>query len=1105
MTPRHLLTTLISRLGVGAPARARVCNGGTAAPASAQRRIGSLGREGWSGLCVAGLLLTLAFGVTPALANTFEGFRPPAIGEGKGSEAGQLELAAPFGVATGLNGNNGAAIAGSGVAVNDGNHDVYVADTGNHRVDEFESDGMFVRAFGKEVNKTKVDTPGATEAEKNVCSGGLEECQKGAVGKVPGELFGELAQPRFIAVDNPPGPGQGDVYVGDGVGREAANEQQLVELDGASGGSFTLSFEGHTTSPIPFSSRPPNSYEDVANTVSALEAATGEHGVFTVYDETNADGEEVALLVEFGGALKESVTGVLGCDGAALTPTPGKCETRVAREGSPLVVEGITKFNESGGLEEGWGEKGRLTGAGGYELVGQFSGLTVNSAGDVFASAGRTGQEIYEFEPSGAFGPDTKPVKLKYISLGASGIAVNSAGDFYVVSSSGYFHHEVSAAYEYSPSGEDLGRVSAERESEPPPTGLALNAASGALYLGLGDEIEQASPLLTFGSPPLQGSAGVAVDSSTGEAPFGGAVYAANTVEDRIDVNTLLLSAETLPATGVSATGMTLHGEVNPEGLPIENCYFEYGMSTSYGQSAECEPGAVGIGEGTSPVGVSARIAGLQGGTVYHFRVVAVKRGQPVPGVDLLAPVTLTLAVIAGAEAKDLSSGGATLTATVDPEGLAVETCTFEYGTGTGYGQSVACKPSAIGSGSEAVPVSARLNGLEANTTYRWRLSVKDANGEAYEPGHTFVYPTSGSELPDRRAYEMVTPPAKNGASIGTVFFGPSYGISEGEGSGSLRPGPERVVGESIQCLPGSESCTPTRGDDKAEGEPFEFTRAASGWASTALAPSASQFSENLVWLLGANEGNALFSMPTAPGAQDDWYKREAGAGGEGPEGTFTDIGPLSPPSAGPTVLENTDPEAQPVTTADLSHVVWDSTKQWPFAEELDPSGADGGYQALEYAGIGGSQPLLVGINEQGKPFSGCETDVGYGYPGHESTWNAVSADGRTVYFTTEGCGTQPKQLYARIDGEEPEVEGKRLKPETVAISASQCGAGHGSGEVECRQAPASDAVFAGASADGTKAFFRLSSRSGGDARGRMGRLSRDFGAKGSPRKLRTR
>jgi hypothetical protein len=39
----------------------------------------------------------------------------------------------------------------------------------------------------------------------------------------------------------------------------------------------------------------------------------------------------------------------------------------------------------------------------------------------------------------------------------------------------------------------------------------------------------------------------------------------------------------------------------------------------------------------------------------------------------------------------------------------------------------------------------------------------------------------------------------------------------------------------------------------------------------------------------------------------------------------------------------------------------------------------------------------------------------------------------------------------------------------------------------------------------GPEPLLWLSSRSGGDARGRMGRLSRDFGAKGSPRKLRTR
>jgi len=61
----------------------------------------------------------LLFGGT-ALANSTHTFSQ-AFGS-KGSAAGQLELAS-----------------NSGVAVNDETHDIYVADTGNHRIDEFEA------------------------------------------------------------------------------------------------------------------------------------------------------------------------------------------------------------------------------------------------------------------------------------------------------------------------------------------------------------------------------------------------------------------------------------------------------------------------------------------------------------------------------------------------------------------------------------------------------------------------------------------------------------------------------------------------------------------------------------------------------------------------------------------------------------------------------------------------------------------------------------------------------------------------------------------------------------------------------------------------------
>ena len=144
-----------------------------------------------------------------------------------------------------------------------------------------------------------------------------------------------------------------------------------------------------------------------------------------------------------------------------------------------------------------------------------------------------------------------------------------------------------------------------------------------------------------FSSAQLRGGAGVAVD------PGSGAVYAASTAgpaPDRVDVFTLLLTAETGKAADVTATSMTVYGEVNPEGSSIENCYFEYGPTANYGQSAECEPGPAGIGSGTGEVPVQAKLTGLQGGTVYHFRVVAVKREKAIPGNDVSAPATLAVA-----------------------------------------------------------------------------------------------------------------------------------------------------------------------------------------------------------------------------------------------------------------------------------------------------------------------------------------------------------------------------------------------------------------------------------------------------------------------------
>src|SRR3712207_2587759 len=88
-------------------------------------------------------------------------------------------------------------------------------------------------------------------------------------------------------------------------------------------------------------------------------------------------------------------------------------------------------------------------------------------------------------------------------------------------------------------------------------------------------------------------------------------------------------SATTGPASGVSRSGATLNGTVDPNGTAT-SWYFEYGTTTAYGlRTADAD-----AGEGDDPVAVSAAVSGLSAGTTYHFRLVAVNADGTVQGTD---------------------------------------------------------------------------------------------------------------------------------------------------------------------------------------------------------------------------------------------------------------------------------------------------------------------------------------------------------------------------------------------------------------------------------------------------------------------------------------
>jgi hypothetical protein len=99
------------------------------------------------------------------------------------------------------------------------------------------------------------------------------------------------------------------------------------------------------------------------------------------------------------------------------------------------------------------------------------------------------------------------------------------------------------------------------------------------------------------------------------------------------------------------------------------------------------------------------------------------------------AKPTVTAGAVTGLEAT-----AATLTGTVNPNGGAVGSCRFEWGTTTAYGSSAPCTP-APGAGSSPVAVSAPASGLAAATTYRWRLSATNIFGTTRHAGKAFTTP----------------------------------------------------------------------------------------------------------------------------------------------------------------------------------------------------------------------------------------------------------------------------------------------------------------------------------------------------------------------------
>ena len=133
--------------------------------------------------------------------------------------------------------------------------------------------------------------------------------------------------------------------------------------------------------------------------------------------------------------------------------------------------------------------------------------------------------------------------------------------------------------------------------------------------MSLRDRVSATLSIRTI-SHRMQTTAAVAVVVGTGMLAFVSPAFA--------------ITASTAPATSVTFASATLHGRVNPEGVPLTHCEFEYTNRAGFGivngvgpEIAPCVPAVASIPTDSTTHAVSAEISGLIPGQEYQFRLVS--------------------------------------------------------------------------------------------------------------------------------------------------------------------------------------------------------------------------------------------------------------------------------------------------------------------------------------------------------------------------------------------------------------------------------------------------------------------------------------------------
>jgi DNA-binding beta-propeller fold protein YncE len=577
-----------------------------------------------------------------------------------------------------------------GAAVDQSSGNVYVTDSGHHRVTEFDATGDFILTFGSNVNLTAVEA-GGTEEERDVCTAASGDvCQEG----VAGGGVGQFNMPWGAAVDNSGGAANGHIYVADfeegavdvydSPSTPDAVTPKITESD-IPPGDLGAAGTGEPFGPIGVAVDQANGDVYVADEHNSVIDVFNPANGYEFVEQMSAD-----IATPFGLAVNSANGHVYSANvgGATVELGPnGEFIKELTAGGSfaVAVAAGRVYVTKQTSIEE-------YDAANGEHLQTFGSGQLVNVLG--LAVNGTTGS---------VYGPDDSE---NFVNIFESVVATGATSN--VQSAGGTLHGTI----------EPVGGASTEYDFE----------------YGTDTTYGKSTPLAT-----------VSGAETTVEAQISGllpnTVYhyrltAQNGAYHGEDMTFTTSQPKALVAVESAAdaerTRVLLSGAIEPENGNARYS-FEYGKTTAYGSATPTRE--IGATLASVPIGPEI-IEELTAGTTYHYRLVVNNAAGTTFGEDQEFTTTAPrLPQVNSGAASEVTATTAEIRGAVNPDGLST-IYVFEIGTGSGYETQMFGE---VGAGSEESPVQVSLQSLAPGVTYHYRIVAINHDGTTAGPDVAFA------------------------------------------------------------------------------------------------------------------------------------------------------------------------------------------------------------------------------------------------------------------------------------------------------------------------------------------------------------------------------